>query len=514
MDEKVFEIFYSSMQKAHPAENDARRSCTTMATPDADARDAEIGGTTASTPTVADRATYGEIASAFGLMGWTAFGGPAAHVGLFNKTFVGERAARKQWMTQGVFSELLALGQCMPGPTSTQMSFAMGTTQRGALGGLLSGALFQYPGLVLMTLGGAGAAEVLVNPSPTLRGFTAGLSAAGVALIVSAADGLTRSQAKTPTTKRLCALSAVIAYYYQTAWLFPTLIAFGGCVTVCEAKMREAKEKKEDGAAVKAAPAEDEVEEVAHLGLKPWAGAALIVGWLVTLITLSSVVPKTDYDSNKELHWFEAFWRTGSIIFGGGQVVLPLLLNDVVQYETTCATMNAAGTACVEYIKTEAANSWLTEEQFFAGLAMVQAMPGPLFNLSAYIGAVAARRAGINVIVGVLCCWLGLFGPGVMLIFAVLPFWGKFRKWDVYKCALPGLNASAVGLVVAAVFNIAFKVRSLSPFPEASVCIGVICTFCAHIVKLPPGPWTLVQAPLVVLAGGLLGLIAHGTGMH
>jgi chromate transporter len=309
-------------------------------------------------------------------------------------------------------------------------------------------------------------------------------------------------------------LSAVIAYYYQTAWLFPTLIAFGGCVTVCEAKMREAKEKKEDGAAVKAAPAEDEVEEVAHLGLKPWAGAALIVGWLVTLITLSSVVPKTDYDSNKELHWFEAFWRTGSIIFGGGQVVLPLLLNDVVQYETTCATMNAAGTACVEYIKTEAANSWLTEEQFFAGLAMVQAMPGPLFNLSAYIGAVAARRAGINVIVGVLCCWLGLFGPGVMLIFAVLPFWGKFRKWDVYKRALPGLNASAVGLVVAAVFNIAFKVRSLSPFPEASVCIGVICTFCAHIVKLPPGPWTLVQAPLVVLAGGLLGLIAHGTGMH
>jgi chromate transporter len=501
--------------KANNTAEDDVRPGTTMTTAGSDARDAEIGGETAPTAVTTgrdDRATYGEIASAFGLMGWTAFGGPAAHIGLFNKTFVGERATRRPWMTQGVFSELLALGQCMPGPTSTQMSFAMGTTQRGALGGLLSGALFQYPGLVLMTLGGAGAAEVLVNPSPTLRGFTAGLSAAGVALIVSAADGLTRSQAKTPTTKRLCALSAVVAYYYQTAWLFPTLIAFGGCVTVCEAKMKEAKAKKEDGAAVKAA--EDEVDEVAHLGLKPWAGAVLIVSWLVALITLSSVVPKTDYDGNKELHWFEAFWRTGSIIFGGGQVVLPLLLNDVVQYETTCATMNTAGTACIEYIKTEAANSWLTEEQFFAGLAMAQAMPGPLFNLSAYIGAVAARRAGINVIVGVLCCWLGLFGPGVMLIFAVLPFWGKFRKWDVYKRALPGLNASAVGLVVAAVFNIAFKVRSLSPFPEASVCIGVICTFCAHIVKLPSGSWTLVQAPLVVLVGGLLGLIAHGTGMH
>ena len=113
-----------------------------------------------------------------------------------------------------------------------------------------------------------------------------------------------------------------------------------------------------------------------------------------------------------------------------------------------------------------------------------------------------------------MCCWFGLFGPGVMLIFAVLPFWGKFRKWDVYKRALPGLNASAVGLVVAAVFSIAFKVKDISPFPNASVCIGLICTFCAHVIKLPPGTWSLIQAPLVVVLGGLLGLIAHGADMN
>lgn len=234
------------------------------------------------------------------------------------------------------------------------------------------------------------------------------------------------------------------------------------------------------------------------------------MGWIVALVALGIAVSKTDYASNKELHWFEAFWRTGSIIFGGGQVVLPLLLNDVVQYDTTCSIASGA-TSCV---RSESLTSWVTEEQFFAGLAMAQAMPGPLFNLSAYLGAVAARRAGVNVVVGIMCAWFGLFGPGVILIFAVLPFWGKFRKWRVYRRALPGLNASAVGLVVAAAFNIAFKVKSLSPFPNATVCIGMICTFCVHVVKLPRGTWTLIQAPLVVVLGGLLGLIAHGTGMN
>ena len=452
-----------------------------------------------------------EIASSFALLGWTAFGGPAAHVALFNETFV--KRSPRPWMTSGTFAELLALGQCLPGPTSTQMSFAIGIARGGAAGGALSGTLFQYPGLLLMSLAGAGAAETLVNPGQTLRALAAGLSAAGAGLIASAAASLTRSRAKTATTKVLCATSAVVACYHQTAWLFPALIAFGGCATTCEARARERWAKKEDGetrGAREDASGDEDAEEVAHLGLTPAVGGCLIVGWIVALVALGIAVSKTDYASNKELHWFEAFWRTGSIIFGGGQVVLPLLLNDVVQYDTTCSIASGA-TSCV---RSESLTSWVTEEQFFAGLAMAQAMPGPLFNLSAYLGAVAARRAGVNVVVGIMCAWFGLFGPGVILIFAVLPFWGKFRKWRVYRRALPGLNASAVGLVVAAAFNIAFKVKSLSPFPNATVCIGMICTFCVHVVKLPRGTWTLIQAPLVVVLGGLLGLIAHGTGMN
>ena len=455
------------------------------------------------------RRTYGDIAASFSLMGWTAFGGPAAHVGLFNKTFV--RDAARPWMSQGVFSELLALGQCMPGPTSTQMSFAMGITQRGALGGVLSGGLFQYPGLILMTLGGAGAAEVLVNPGRIFSAFTAGVSVAGAVLVVSAGDSLARSQAKTPTTKALCALSAVVSYYYATAWLFPTLIAFGGCVTVFEAHQREKRAKTLDAnaSASASADADADADEVAHLGVKPITGACLIISWLATLIALIVVESNTDYATNKELHWFSTFWRVGSIIFGGGQVVLPLLLSDVVQYETACAARDAVTNACTSYVTAETATSWITEQQFFAGLALAQAMPGPLFNFSAYIGALAARRAGKNVIVGAMCAWFGLFGPGVMLIFAVLPFWGKFRKWKTYKRALPGLNASAVGLVVSAAVSIVLKVIEASPFPKATVCIGLMCAFGSHVVQLPKGTLTLIQAPIVIVVGGLLGLLAH-----
>ncbi|ACO69863.1 chromate ion transporter family, partial [Micromonas commoda] len=360
-----------------------------------------------------------DIFWSFVLMGWTAFGGPAAHIGIFEKVFV----EAKRWMSPTVFNELLSLGQCMPGPTSTQVSFAIGVVQKGIPGGLMSGMLFQYPGLLMMSLAGAGAAEILVNPDAWLRGLSAGLSAAGVALVVSAAVGLAKGQCKDQITSALCLMSATIAYYYQSNWIFPLLIVVGGLTTLYT--------KRNDDVALP-----DRKEQIHHLGLSKLSGGILIVAWLVIWIAVASVVNTSDYDGNEELYWFEAFYRTGSIIFGGGQVVLPLLLKDVVPR----------------------ANSWITEEQFFAGLGVVQAMPGPLFNLSAYIGALAARRAGINVLAGIFAAWFGLFGPGVMLIYGVLPFWGAFRKQPVYRRALPGLNSSAVGLVVAAVFQMSFKV--------------------------------------------------------
>jgi chromate transporter len=137
-------------------------------------------------------------------MGWTAFGGPAAHIGIFQKAFV----EGKRWMSLTVFNELLSLGQCMPGPTSTQVSFAIGVTQKGIPGGLLSGMLFQYPGLNDDEPRRRRRRRGSREPREWLRGVSSGLSAAGVALVVSAAVGLAKGQCKDQTTSALCLMSA------------------------------------------------------------------------------------------------------------------------------------------------------------------------------------------------------------------------------------------------------------------------------------------------------------------
>ena len=156
----------------------------------------------------------------------------------------------------------------------------------------------------------------------------------------------------------------MVVHYYQSAWLFPSIIAIGGAATTCEAHVRDLREKKKSGHVFDRIATRDvlderdaHVDEVAHLGLSPSTGAFLIIAWIITLVALGIVVSKTDYASSKEVHWFEAFWRAGSIIFGGGRVVLLLLLNGVVQYETTCSVVNGT----LGCLKSEALSSWVTK---------------------------------------------------------------------------------------------------------------------------------------------------------
>ncbi|CAK9063029.1 unnamed protein product [Durusdinium trenchii] len=182
-----------------------------------------------------------DIAKHFVLMGWTAFGGPAAHVGLFQKTFV----ERLGWMSADVFTELFAVCQCMPGPSSTQMSFALGTTKQGILGGLLSGILFQYPGAIMMTILGMTAhnwaTPQVIAEHTWLAGLVGGLSAAGVALVASAAIGLWAKACGPADAKALAGFCCVVLLYYSAElmerngrdwmWIFPFLIILGGAFT-------------------------------------------------------------------------------------------------------------------------------------------------------------------------------------------------------------------------------------------------------------------------------------------
>ena len=133
-------------------------------------------------------------------------------------------------------------------------------------------------------------------------------------------------------------------------------------------------------------------------------------------------------------------------------------------------------------------------------------MPGPLFNFAPYLGAVAAKNAGVPPILGIFIGWLGLNAPGILLYFGLLPWWGAVRHAPLYRRALPGLNASAVGLVTAAALSLTITLRQTSPFPDASIAIGMIVYAAAAVVKAP--------VPLVVVGGGVLGVIAWATKMH
>ena len=132
-------------------------------------------------------------------------------------------------------------------------------------------------------------------------------------------------------------------------------------------------------------------------------------------------------------------------------------------------------------------------------------MPGPLFNFAAYLGAVIALNAGVFAVAGIALCWIALFAPGILLIFAILPFWGSFRKWQIYRRALPGLNSAAVGLIIASVFQLTLNAYVSSPFPKTSICIGILAFAATDVLKVP--------APLVVIVGGALGVMGWGANM-
>ena len=451
-------------------------------------------------------ATWRELIKWWAWLGVSAFGGPAAHVAMFQKLFV----EKLKWCTYLVFAELLMLGQCLPGPSSTQMGFALGVLKKGLAGGLVSGALFQGPGLIVLSILGWVLADVLDNNIAWLNGLVAGLAAAGIALIASASVALVRNICKGRLLQVIATTAAVVAYYYPQPWTFPSLIVLGGLTTLAW------KWKKNEVMAV--ADVEAGVE---RLGFNKLGGAVLIAIWIAVLVTTVVLAGRSEYAGSEEMHWCAAFYRTGSVIFGGGQVVLPMLYNDVVAADCLdqayrCCPLNRTlainDTATLQACRLDDADSnplcqcsWMSGNEFYAGLALAQAMPGPLFNFAAYLGAVIALNAGVFPIAGIALCWVGLFAPGIILIFAVLPFWGSFRKWQVYRRALPGLNSAAVGLIITSVFQLTLTAYVASPFPKTSICIGIIAFSSTEVLAIP--------APFVVVGGGVLGVIGWAADM-
>lgn len=409
-----------------------------------------------------------EVFSTFWPLGFIAFGGPQAHVAILHDHLVVQR----DWLDDEEFTELFAIGQGLPGPTSTQLVISTALARAGPLGGLLAFFLWNLPGLIILTTCGVLLAEFIDPNDPPF--WLVGLPPAAISLVFKAFYGFGIKLDKLGVI--LALFSALIAILINnddrieptvSQWVFPVTLACGGLVTYIDHK--RAKPFSDYGSPGRGWDRESD-ETMRRIGIPLWVGGVIFFVWafvLVLVIILKDVMEL----ENVYLDIFETMYRIGTIIFGGGQVVLPMLQDEVVP-------------------------SWMTKDQFLQGLGLAQSMPGPLFNFSAYLGAV---YQGVP---GALVAYLGLFGPGVILIFAVVPFWARLRHLTGFKAALKGLNSTAIGLVGAAC--VILWEAAIEDAADAMV-------FC---MALTMAVVFSVPAPLVILAGGVLGAILHADALN
>mmetsp|Transcript_11483 Transcript_11483/g.35376 ORF Transcript_11483/g.35376 Transcript_11483/m.35376 type:complete len:432 (-) Transcript_11483:43-1338(-) len=359
-----------------------------------------------------------EIAYSFAPLGFIAFGGPQAHIALLHAQFVETHG----WLGDDAFLELLALGHALPGPTSTQMVVAVAASRGGIVGALVGFIFWGLPAMTTLIVAGSFADKLGLADSPA---WAAGLAPSAVALIYAAAlkIGTKTTKRADGTTDPLCvgvlgasALVVVLASGdarvppHAFDFIYPALLAAGGVATALR------------GAYDAPAPGARGLDVRVSLPV----GGVLIALWAVVLVG-GAWLRSAGMLVSMPAKLFETFYRVGSTIFGGGQVVLPMLLTHVVE------------------------PGWVSEEAFYAGLALTQSLPGPLFNFSAYLGTVAAGVAGG------LASVAGLFGPGCVLILATSPFWLAIRERPSVQAAKLGVNAAAAGLVTAACAMLTFS---------------------------------------------------------
>jgi chromate transporter len=347
------------------------------------------------------RAGAFEVLDAFLRLGLTAFGGPIAHLGYFRTEFV----ERRRWLTEAAYADLVALCQFLPGPASSQVGFAIGLGRAGPVGAVAAWCGFTLPSAILMTAFAFGASA--------LRGVAAdglihALKLVAVAVVAQAVFGMARSL--TPDGPRAAiavAGAAVVAWASATAGQIAA-IAIGAVAGVLF--LREAGAAPPPAAGLPRIP-----RSVGFLALALFLGI-LAGGPLVEAATGSGMLAR-----------FDAFYRSGALVFGGGHVVLPLLKGAVVD------------------------PGWVDQGTFLAGYGAAQAVPGPIFTFAAYLGAV--MRQPPNGVAGAALGLVAIFLPGLLALLAALPFWGALRARPLAQSAMKGANAAVVGILASALYS-------------------------------------------------------------
>ncbi len=341
-----------------------------------------------------------EVLLVFLRLGCTSFGGPIAHLGYFRKEIV----ERRQWCSEGTMAEIIALAQSLPGPASSQVGFALGILRSGWLGGMSAWIGFTLPSALLMLAFAFGHSLFIGSVG---QGLLHGLQLVAVAVVAQAVMAMQRSLA--PDRTRLAMAIAATGLTLFLPAQMATLIVIAGGAAAGLYLFRSM---------------DSGTSEPVALSLPKSAAmvsAATFVVLLVLLPILGHFLPIF------ELTVFSSFYRSGALVFGGGHVVLPLLESSVV------------------------APGWVSQQSFLAGYGAAQALPGPLFCFAAYLGA--AIRPGSSPILFGMLGLLGIFAPGLLAMTAVLPFWSALRRNHYAQAALRGINASVVGILIAALFQ-------------------------------------------------------------
>ncbi len=388
----------------------------------------------ASQQTPEPHSSLGEVLRVFLRLGLTSFGGPIAHLGYFRTEFV----ERRKWLDEKTYADLIALSQFLPGPASTKVGIAVGFFRDGYAGALTAWAGFTLPSalaLVLFAYGVGRFGDALGS------GWLHGLKVVAVAVVAQAVLGMMRSLAPDRDRATVAVAAAVIVLAFPTAWgqIGAIILGFAAGVTMLHVNV----------------PA-DHVSLPLKVGRT--AGVVLLTVFFAILLGLPlliAVVP------NHSLQLFEAFYRAGSLVFGGGHVVLPLLQASVVP------------------------PGWVSNDAFLAGYGAAQAVPGPLFTFAAYLGAVMGPQP--NGWLGATLCLVAMFLPSFFLTIGALPFWDELRRRPAAQSALRGVNAAVVGLLLAALYNPVWTSGISSGADFALAIAGFLLLF---MWKVPP--WLVV----------------------
>ena len=387
-----------------------------------------------------------EVFFQFFALGCTSFGGPVAHLGYFHERFV----QRERWLTADAYTDLVALCQLLPGPSSSQVGMGIGLIRAGWLGGLAAWVGFTLPSAVLMVLA---AALLSAQPAWFADGWVHGLLVAAVAGVAQAVLSLQQKLAPDRERASLVALSAVLVLMVPLAWVQVLALFVGGLV----------------GLVALASPQYESLQsDRLVIPLKRSVGLVLLGLLMVLLLALPWL---SALDRPLVVQQLSGFLRTGALVFGGGHVVLPLLEQSLVPH------------------------GWIELEQFLVGYGAAQAVPGPMFSFAAFLGF--DLQAGLHGIGGALMALTALFLPSFLLIGGILPFWSVLGRLRKMRHALVGINAAVVGILLAALFQ---PVWQSAIRGSAEFCLAIIAFLLLVCWRQPA--WRVVLFCAVV--GGLI----------